>query len=250
VFVRPGTVIPEQSFTPRLKPGAYPGLVFRIFPGKTGEGCLYDDDGSSTAWQQGEEARIRLSHSIKSGVRSVTLHPAAGRYTGFKAKRPVTLLFEGFAPPVSLTRGTVSYDGDTATLRVDLGTLDLEKGFTLEIHEAPAADQAAAAGLKGKMTRLEKVRAYNCQVSPAHPVHGEERLAVKAAQTGNRITLHPERFREETRQLETLLERLPSVLREYASLYHNPKAETPDAREQTLLRAANLLRATPGKKRP
>jgi alpha-glucosidase len=250
VFVRPGTVIPEQTFTTRLKPGAYPGLVFRIFPGKTGEGCLYEDDGSSTAWQQGEQAQIRISHSVKAGVRSVTLHPATGTYSGFKAKRPVTLLFEGFAPPTSISAGTGAYDGDTACLRVDLGTVDLTNGLTLEIQEAPAADQAAAAGLKGKMTRLEKVRAYNCQVSPAHPVHGEERLAVKAAQTGNRIKLHPERFREETRQLETLLERLPTVLREYAALYHKADAETPDAREQTLLRAARLLRATPGKKRP
>lgn len=244
VFIRPGTVVPEQPFTSRLNSGSYPELLFRIYPGKAGEACLYEDDGQSTAWEQGQSARIRGSHQLKGRTRRVTLHPAEGGFKEFKATRKVHLVLEGFAPPQAVSAGKWSYDGDTASIRIELGAVDLRKGITVEITEASAAEQALARGLKGLMTRLEKIRAYNCLVSPAHPVHGEERLAVKAAQTGNRISLNPETFAKEAKQLHAILQRLPQALKEYQDAF-NPGAKTKELgpRQRTLLHARSILKS-------
>lgn len=244
VFVRPGTVIPEQPFTSRLNAGSYPELRFRIYPGKAGEACLYEDDGQSTAWQNGESVCIRVSHLRKGGRRIITLHPAEGDYRGFKTSRKIHLVLEGFAPPKAVSSGKWSYDGDTAAILIEPGTVDLRKGLKLEIDEASSSVQALANNLKGLMTRLEKIRAYNCRISPAFAVHGEERLAVKAAQTGNRISLKPETFAAELKQLRQILRRLPAALKEYQDAFNNPKATGLGPRQRTLLHARGILEST------
>ncbi len=242
VFVRPGTVIPEQPATTRLKSGAYPKIRFRIFPGKSGSASLYEDDGESQAWQNGDSLEIQLTHAKTGNLRQIRIEAAKGFYKGYKASRNLSLVLEGFAPPVSVSDGKWSYDGDQAALEIDCGKVDLEKGFELTVEEAPAATQALARNLKGYMTRLEKVRAYNCQISPAHPIFAEERLAVKAAQTGNRISLNPESFRKEVKALHAILDRLPQSLKEYQQAWHNPENKEPTRGELVLDQARNILK--------
>jgi alpha-glucosidase (family GH31 glycosyl hydrolase) len=238
VFVRPGTVIPEQSFTRRLKGGSYPNLVFRVYGGKEG-GCeVYEDDGESTGWRKDECAVIRFHHKKVRNTRTLTLEAASGDFKGFKARRPVTVLLEGMAPPKGV-EGAVSwrYDGDTATLALNLGRCDLNRGTGVTVTES-----GDAAGLKGMMTRLEKARAYVCQVSPARPFHAEERLAVRAAQTGNRISLNPDTFASERARLEADARRLPAALREYAAVFRS-KGPALEVQAAALDRARGLAEA-------
>jgi hypothetical protein len=219
VFVRPGTVIPEQSFTPRLKPGSYPDLVFRIHGGKEGRCDLYEDDGETMAWKENAHMVIPFRHKKSRNTRTLTLGNASGTFKGFKAKRRVSVLLEGMAPPKKVEGADWRYDGDTATLTLTLGICDLREETRVILTETTEAP-----GLKGIMTRLEKARAYTCQVSPTRPIHPDERLAVRAAQTGNRISLHPESFPSEWNQLREDLQRLPMALKEYAGLYRQKEA--------------------------
>jgi len=244
VFARAGAVIPEQEEVRRLTHKAYPHPVFRIVAGKSGSGILYEDDGATTAWKDGASARIRCEHQVRRNVRTVTIHPAVGTYKGFKSIRPVTLKLVGLAPPRDVSDGEWSYDGDTATTTLVLGKIDLRKGVQVRIRESGPSVQAKARHLKGVMTRLEKVRAYNCQVSPSQPVHPEERLAVRAAQTGNRIGLQPETFSGEIDQLHRILDRLPNVLREYREAFLNAGGEKAEIRASTLDRARGVLKST------
>ncbi|WFB37437.1 glycoside hydrolase family 31 protein [Kiritimatiellota bacterium B12222] len=242
VFVRPGTVIPEQPMTTRLKKGAYPKIRFRIYPGKSGTASLYEDDGETEAWQNGDSAEIQLTHEKSGNLRRIVIEPVKGGYKGFKAQRTLSLVLDGFAPPVSVSSGKWSYNGDEVTVEIDCGKVNLEEGFELTIEEAPPATQTLAKNLKGYMTRLEKVRAYNCQISPANPVYSDERLAVKAAQTGNRISLKPESFREEVKALHGILERLPKALKEYQQAWPQLQKEEPDFRVVALEQARNILK--------
>ena len=238
VFVRPGTVIPEQSFTPRLKPGSYPDLVFRIFPGKEGSCDVYEDDGESMDWKTDGCAVIRFSHHASRKTRVLRLEKAMGDFKSFKSKRSVTVKLEGMAPPKGVEGAKWSYDGDTATLMLDLGICDLNVGAEVVI-----AETVEAPGLKGMMTRLEKARAYNCRVSPANPIHPEERLAVRAAQTGNRIGLKPDTFPKEWSRLREDVLRLPKVLQEYAGIYRK-KGKGHESAAMTLDRARGLVENT------
>lgn len=236
-FVRPGAVLPEQAFTRQLRPGAYPGLRFRIYGGSKGEGSLYEDDGVSTAWEKGTSAVIRCSHARKGKTRTVTLHPAVGDYEGFVRERPVQILLEGMAPPRRVEGAAgFTYDGDTATLCIDLGSVDLRKG-----REIVIAETEPLPGMKGLMTRLERARALNCQVSPARPVHADERLIVHAAQTGNRITLQPQNWQREIAALQEDLARLPKSLAAYAKAYRD-KGEAFATHAATLDKACAMVK--------
>ena len=235
VFVRPGAVIPEQSFTRRLKSGSYPDLVFRVFGGKEG-GCeVYEDDGESMGWKQDKCAVIRFSHKKSRNTRTLLLESAMGDFKGFKAMRNVTVKLEGMAPPKTVEGAKWSYDGDTATLTLELGKCDLNTGAEVVVTES-----VEAPGLKGMMTRLDKARAYTCQVSPARPIHKDERLAVRAAQTGNRISLNPDTFHGEWQQLQNDVRRLPEALQEYAAAYRS-KGKEQEACAVTLDRARGLV---------
>ena len=251
VFVRPGTVIPEQSFTPRLQPGSFPEIVFRIYAGKSGAATVYEDDGVSNDWQEGRYAEFSFRHEKKGKVRTLHLSRPEGQkkpnFKGFQAKRPVKIIIEGVAPPKSADGLDWHYDGDTASLHLDAGVLNLNKSHAFTIEESGPKIQYKALGLKGLMTRLEKVRALNCIVSPCHPIHPEERLAVRVAQTGNRIRLNPGNFSKERDQLNEDLVRLPGVLKEYMAAYAKEEKTSGSSRQNQigiLKKAAGILDAT------
>ena len=246
IFVRPGTVIPEQHFTRRLKTGSFAEPVFRIFPGDQGSGILYEDDGISTAYQGGQRAELTLSHERKGDLRLIRLEMTRGqtqpKVKGFKKKRRVQVILEGVAPPQEMIGAKWHYDGNQAALHLDLGVIDVTLPHEIRLREAEPDHNMMAMGLKGLMTRLERIRELNCLVSPARPVHAEERLAVRLAQTGNRIGMRPETFADEVSALHETLPRLPGVLRAYAKAFAEDKQDPDCPQAVTLQQAAAMAR--------
>ncbi len=113
----------------------------------------------------------------------------------------------------------------------------------LRMEWAEAGVQFLAHGLKGVMTRMEMVRSLVCQVSPAHPVHKDELLAVHIAQTGNRISLRPATFRAEIARMYGDIARLPQVLDEMIAIYAGNAGSNSgrDAGVLALQQAASIL---------
>lgn len=231
-FVRAGAIIPEQEGARRLLPGSYPSLAFTVYPGRSGSCVLYEDDGISVGYQKREFIRLKVSHQRNSQSFQVRLHGCSGTFDGFLPSRPVSLRLEGVAPPREVFHGrlklpfsphgedaTWSYDGDTATVIIRLGTIDISRPSRLRIVEADSLHNQLACGLKGLMTRLETVRSLVCSVSQPSVVHRDERLPVHMAQTGNRISRRPDSFPDEVRQLHQDLRRLPIVLRQIKEVF-------------------------------
>ncbi len=260
VFVRPGTVWAEQSPPLRVRGGSYADLRFIVYPGNAGEYTLFEDDGTTLGYRHGGEARITLRHEGDGGVRKVILERARGGFAGFQPVRPVEIHLAATVPPESILLGRNRlpwshrgqpagwhYNGDAATTVIRIADADLRKGFTLTVRERAGVSPVAAFGLKGLMHRLERVRYYNCLVSPPRPIIGEERLAVRIAQTGNRIQRNPDRFRAELTAMKRDLRKLPAVLREYQEGYRkrqdNPNAKIADKIAE-LQRARDILATT------
>ncbi|MDF3127641.1 glycoside hydrolase family 31 protein [Kiritimatiellaeota bacterium B1221] len=241
IFVRPGTVIPEQAFTRRLKESAYPEIRFRIYAGKSGSGCLYEDDGKSLAWKRGESVELECEHAKTGNIRRVKLHPARGEYKGFRANRKVRLLLEGLAPPRNVSEGKWSYHGNTFTLEIDLGNLDLRQSHCIQIEEASPQQHQKIQNLKGQFTRLTAVSSLVCSVSPTHPKHPDERLAVHIAQTGRRISLCPDSFAEEMKDFNHSLQRLPVVLETMQNNYRNTRIPVEKGVYEILGQARSIL---------
>lgn len=90
LFVKGGYPIPMQPYTPRMASAPLDRLVVRCYPGE--EGCqhsytLYEDDGVTTAYEQGKYAETMLEYQRKDGQTKITIHPARGEYQGQVMKR-------------------------------------------------------------------------------------------------------------------------------------------------------------------
>lgn len=254
VFVRPGAIWAEQTPPLRTRPGSYADLVFTIYPGGSGSFTLKEDDGHSLAYRKGEEAQITIHHTDRKGLHEVTLDPVEGDFPGFIPHRPVTFRFPASLPPreVKLNQkilpwshrpqiGHWSFDGATATVVVCAGELDLRSGADLQLTAPQGVSPRLLDGFKGLMSRLEEIRVLNCLVSPPRPIIAEERLAVRIAQTGNRLSRYPTHLKAECHQLKKDLARLPEVLRQYEKEYRK-KGPGGEANADHLARARQILR--------
>jgi alpha-glucosidase len=223
VFVRAGAVVPGQRPTRRSRPGPYPHLTIDAYPGGSGSYDLYEDDGETTAYCDGASVTMPLHHQHQGNRRTVTLGPARGTYRGYRATRPVTVTLHGCGPAATATvngraAGAV-FDGDLATLTLDLGPVRLDRKTTIVVTAARSTSTIFARSWRGLMNRLRRIGALANLVSPPHPLHPEERLAIRVGQTGNRLTRHPENAAAELRAFRRDLKRLPRALEEFENVY-------------------------------
>lgn len=218
VFVRPGTVIWGQRPERRLNPGGYLRLTVTVYPGASGTGWLYEDDGVSCDYLQGAQVHLGCDHDWSPTRHRLRIGPFRGSYRGFTPQRELELRLPMVRPPSNVSRGAWSYHGPSATLLVNLGKVDLSSSLDVVV-EYGSGNHAPADGLAGLMTRLARVQHYCGLASPPHPRHAEERLAVRLAQTGNRLSRRPQRFDAELAELRVQLRRLPRVLTELRESY-------------------------------
>jgi len=254
VFVRKGTVIPLQGKASRLRPGSYKKLVLEVFPGADFAGSLYEDDGVSQEYLDGKFARIHYSLKTKGESFSVSVGKAQGSFKGFLKSRSLEVRVFLAAPPKSVKAGGKAlawsrklsgegwtYDAAKAMLKVAVASIDLSKEIKIDVQADPKAPAKLALGLKGLMTRLDKIARYVNMVSPAHPIHPDERLAPLLAQTANRIERKPSSFKDELASLKKGLAKLPKALKSYKAEYEKRKA----AKQAALLeKAIGILDST------
>lgn len=229
VFTVAGTPLPGQLGARRLDEGGARHLLVEAVPGGDGDYRLYEDDGQSTGYLRGECVWIPLRHTTRARGRSVRIGPAAGSYRGFRTARALTVRFEGMAPATRVRVGGAElprkpagapgdgwhYDGDAGAVVVELRRIRLDAAVTV----TAAADHALPDGWKGLMTRLREIGHLANLVSPAHPLHPDERLAIEVGQTGHRISRDPGSFRDECQRLKRNLRKLPRALEAFQAVY-------------------------------
>ena len=249
VFVKAGAVLPGQADTTRLPSGSYAHLTVSAYPGGDGTYSLYEDDGLSTDYLDGESATIPLHHETNGLHRIITIGPAKGTFRGFKKKRKVTVRLHGCPPPESVLTGKKSrawkFDGDHGVVEIPLGVIDLTQSTRVDVTLPAATARLFDKGWTGLMRRLSKVGAYANLVSPPHPVHPEERLAIRVSQTGNRLTRRPENAAAEWRAFNKTLQRLPNALEAFQAEY---RLRNDHGAADILQKARDILKQTCGGK--
>jgi len=245
VFVKAGAILPGQTDVTRLPSGSYEHLTVSAYPGGDGAYSLYEDDGISTDYLDGRSASIPLRHQTKGLHRFISIGPAKGTFRGFKKKRKVTVRLHGCPPPDSVIAGKKSFawsfDGDQGIVDIPLGVIDLSQTTRVDVTLPAQTAGLFDKGWMGLMRRLKKVGAYANLVSPPHPVHPEERLAIRVAQTGNRLSRRPENTAAEMRACKKDLRRLPKALEEFQAEY---RLRNDHGAEDILQKARDLLAQT------
>lgn len=223
VFVKPGTVIPGQFDVQRLDDTSIKNILFTIYNGEKGECTLYEDDGISTDYEEENFAQIQMSHTTENGVKTIVIAPVKGNYDGFEAEKKLKIQFVGTTPPSYVKvagndipysfreiENTWRYDGDNAKVIISLGKRDFTQKLAISI--GLGSHQALADGLKGIMSRMKRMNYYNTLATSCHIMHEKERLGVKIAQTGNRISRRPEMFERELKELKEDIKSMEEML--------------------------------------
>jgi len=80
VFVRPGTILPMAPLVQSTDEKPEGPLTLRVFPGDKCGGQLYQDDGTSFAYRQGQFLRMTFTCSVSAQTGALAIH--VGRHEG------------------------------------------------------------------------------------------------------------------------------------------------------------------------
>ena len=80
VYVRAGTIIPQQPVVQNVDETPKGPLELRVYPGPDCSGNLYMDDGNTFAYQKGEFLRVHFTCEVASGEVKVHMSAAEGPY--------------------------------------------------------------------------------------------------------------------------------------------------------------------------
>jgi alpha-D-xyloside xylohydrolase len=121
VHVRAGAIVP---FGPELQwtdeKAADPLTVF-VYTGADGAFTLYEDDGTSYAYEKGAFARVPMTWS--ESRKTFTIGPRTGAFPSMLAERTIQVVFVGRAKPVGFTFDprpdrVVKYSGAAVEVRM------------------------------------------------------------------------------------------------------------------------------------
>ena len=123
-FLRLGSIIPCNPPLSHMKEEPA-SLVLWVIPGDDGEGTLYEDQGDSEAYKDGEYATTRFSQSHTSSGTTLTIHPRQGSYEGMLSERAWQVVFFAAEEPdvVSINGERTHdwiYDGQLHRLTVNI----------------------------------------------------------------------------------------------------------------------------------
>ena len=138
-FIRLGSIIPCNPELSHLK--AEPSsLVLWVMPGADGEGKLYEDQGDSEAYKDGEFAwtDFRQSHSAEGTT--LTISARQGSYEGMPTERAWQVVFFLMGEPADIRingeeTSDWTYDEASGRLTVNVPARSCSENITLNVKE-------------------------------------------------------------------------------------------------------------------
>jgi alpha-glucosidase len=80
VYVRAGSIIPEQPVVQNTDEAPRGPLVLRVYPGPQCQGSLYTDDGSTLAYQKGQSMHVSFTCEARTDRVTVEIPAPTGLY--------------------------------------------------------------------------------------------------------------------------------------------------------------------------
>ena len=105
VFVRAGTVIPEQAPSEYSDAKPLDPLILHVYGSGSARFELYEDDGTSLGYDEpGRHAETTITHSVGgNGAHHLVIEPPLGSFAGQLSARSYELRVHGAARPSSIT---------------------------------------------------------------------------------------------------------------------------------------------------
>jgi alpha-glucosidase len=241
VYVRPGTILPMASKANRVQEISNKPLIMNVYPLHDKQAASYDmyeDAGDSRAYQQGEYAHTLLTAALQGGDFTVQIHPPTGHYPDMPQQRAYKICLPGDWPPQHVTVNGKDvhyspdenapgwhYDGATLTTAITLPREPISQLLTIHVHRSAAAmgRHKELDGFAGSIDRLRQ--AYDL-LNTNYPLTWSSDELIRALQTADRITYHPETSQAELAAFPAALEQA------YASIQRMAAAMLDDEHSQ------------------
>jgi len=91
LYIKAGSIIPTQSAKSHIGTTTPENIIWEIFPKGQSEFTLYEDDGESYKYLEGEIATTLIKCSENDNDILITIHPRVGRYENMPEKRTHSL---------------------------------------------------------------------------------------------------------------------------------------------------------------
>ena len=119
LFVKAGAIIPTGAAIQHVDEGLNTPLTLNVYTGANGNFEIYEDDGRSTKYEQGEWSRIPVSYDDATGT--VTIGDRIGAFTGMAKERKISVRFISGANKDAANfdadvQETVNYTGKTVAV--------------------------------------------------------------------------------------------------------------------------------------
>ena len=191
LYVQAGVPVPMRPFTQRMATDPLSELVVRCYPGpdgRTAASGLYEDDGTTVAYQRGVAAHTPLSYARTGNVVSVTVGPTVGKFDKQVEQRSITVELPGLASATTATIDgqavPVDFDAATGTARVHVPTRSIRRGCTVTTVAVDADPAAVRNRAIAECAGIDPVNGSLAEVLAAamrHAGDDRERAGIGAA---------------------------------------------------------------------
>ncbi len=139
MFVRAGAIIPLAPKLKRTRDFDGSHLILTVFPGADGRFELYEDDGASGAYAQGEYETTAIRSTVRDGALAIQIDAAQGRCAVLPERRAIALHVRGILKPGSVQINGAdadnwSYDPAARDLLIRLDDTDRRQPLNVVIH--------------------------------------------------------------------------------------------------------------------
>jgi alpha-glucosidase (family GH31 glycosyl hydrolase) len=140
VYVKAGGILPMQADFKSCPTGHVQNLLLKVYPGANGSTVLYEDDGKTPSYEQGEYCKTRYELKSKGGKLILTGQCPEGKLLGKTRKITVELAKETAPASISLdgrrlNSSQYEWNREKSLLKIELGELKASQAFRLEVED-------------------------------------------------------------------------------------------------------------------
>ena len=137
LFVRAGAIVPMGRLMDYVGQKPDDELTLHIYPGDSGQFTLYEDDGTTYAFENGAFRTTEIRQGSTSSQLRVEVAAAAGTFEGTVVDRELRFVLHGLHQPQRVAlddqETTWEWDEATSTAHVPAGTRPVTRGTVLTV---------------------------------------------------------------------------------------------------------------------
>jgi hypothetical protein len=214
VYVRAGAIIPMQPKMRHTGERPIDPLILAIYPGASGNTRVYEDAGDTLGYKTGEFAWTAVRHSeTDADTKKITIEPVEGRYPGMPDHRSYEIRLVGDWPSDSvavngkvLPASSIQYDGNRTTSIITTPEFSVQERVEVVVRSS-GSNRGPLDAVPGIIARLTSAMQV---LNGAWPKDWSPESLIRAAQTGERISLNPQSAQQELEQLQNVAPKVVS----------------------------------------